>query len=534
MAGRSGGKGTGVQIKIVSLVAAALTGLATACAAAPPATDIKIAQGELQGALDGDVAIFKDIPFAAPPLGPLRWRAPQAAPAWQGVRDATDFGPACLQTGAQASRAPQSEDCLTLNVWTPAARPAGKLPVMVWIYGGGFVIGSAARYNGIEFARSGVVLVTINYRLGRLGFFAHPALAKTSPDGDLADFGLADQIAALKWVKANIGAFGGDPSNVTVFGESAGAMSVNFLLASPAAHGLFEKAISESGFARAPARPLAAAQQDGAAFAKTAGVAGDDSAAAAALRKLPAETFTASAPALVAADRIGPILDGVIAKENVPDAFAAGRQANVPLIAGGNSFEASLFGDILQKPDLVLARLGDKRDLAVKLYGDGDPGKAAANLTTLSQVIEPSRFQAREVAKAGAPAWLYYFSYLPAAIRTSAPGAGHGYEVAYVFDRLTKTDIHVPPGQRWLGVDLIPAATPEDEAIAKAVHAYWVAFAKTGKPGDAGGVDWPPVTSTADPVMEFGVGGPTVRLPFKKMQLDVLEGVANAHSGASF
>ena len=534
MAVRHSGKGTGVQFKIAGFLTAALMALATGCAAAAPTSDVKIAQGDLQGSVEGDIAIFKDIPYAAAPVGPLRWRAPQPGPAWQGVREATEFGPACLQTGAEASRAPQSEDCLTLNVWTPAARPDAKAPVMVWIHGGGFVIGTGARYNGVEFARSGVVLVTINYRLGRLGFFAHPALAKTSPDGDLANFGLADQIAALKWVRANIKAFGGDPANVTVFGESAGAMSVNFLLASPAARGLFERANSESGFARAPARALPAAEQDGMALAKTAGVSGDDAAAIAALRALPAETFTTSAPDLAADDRIGPILDGVIAKENVPDAFVAGRQAKVPLIVGGNSFEASLFGDILQKPDFILARLGDKRDQAVKLYGDGDEGKAAANLTTLSQVIEPNRFQARETVKAGAPAWLYYFSYLPAAIRASAPGAGHGYEIAYVFDRLTKTDIHVPPGQRWQGVELIPAATPEDEAIAKAMHAYWVAFAKTGKPGGAGGVEWPAVTASEDPVMEFGVGGPVVRASFKKLQLDVLESIADAHGGSSF
>jgi para-nitrobenzyl esterase len=532
MAAPDRGKGSGVQFRIASIVAAAFTALAAGwAAAAPPSADVKIAQGELQGVQDGDVAIFKDIPYAAPPVGPLRWRAPQPAPSWQGLREANEFGAACLQTGGMTLHVPQSEDCLTLNVWTPSAKPEAKLPVMVWIHGGGFVWGTGAQYNGIEFARSGVVIVTLNYRLGRMGFFAHPALAKAGPDGDLADFGLADQIAALKWVRANIRAFGGDPANVTIFGESAGAMSVNLLMTSPAAKGLFEKAISESGFARAPARPLAAAQQDGVTIAKAAGYAGDD---AAALRELPADAFMKAAPELTSEDRIGPILDGVIAKENVFEAFAAGHVAKVPLIVGGNSFEASLFPDIISKPDLVLARLGDKRDLAVKLYGDGDPGKAAGALTTLSQVIEPNRLQARSISKAGAPAWLYYFSYLPAAIRTTAPGAGHGYEIAYVFDRLTKTDIHVPPGQRWQGTDLIPAATPEDEAIAKAVHAYWVAFAKTGNPGDAGGVAWPAVSASGDPVMEFGVGGPAVRDPFKKLQLDVLETVATSHGGASF
>jgi len=530
------GKGPGVQVKFVGSLAAAAAVfvLAGACAAAELRPDQAIVgQGALSGAVEGDVAIFKNIPYAAPPVAELRWRAPQPAPSWQGVRDATAYGPTCIQTpGDASSRGPESEDCLTLNIWTPAARAGGKLPVMVWIHGGGFTGGAGSRYNGTQFAKDGVVLVTINYRLGRFGFFAHPALAKTSPDGELADFGLMDQIAALKWVKANIAAFGGDPSNVTVFGESAGAMSVNYLLTSPLARGLFEKAISESGFARTMGRPLAAADGDGVAFADTAGVKGDGPDAAAALRALPVATLARDPPSMTADNMIGPIIDGVVAKETVAQAFARGDQARVPAIFGGNSFEASLLPDVIKNPDVVLSRLGDKRAQAVALYGGGDPATAAANIVTLSQVIEPDRFEAREDARRRAPAWVYYFSYLPAVLRPQVPGAGHGWEIAYVFDRLTKVDIHVPPALRYGGVALIPAATPEDEAIAHAMHAYWVAFAKAGYPGSAGGPAWPAVAKDADPVMEFGVGGPAVRSDFKKLELDVFTALAAQRAGA--
>jgi para-nitrobenzyl esterase len=494
------------------------------------AQNVHIAQGELAGATADGAAIFKDIPYAAAPVGDLRWRAPQPPPRWSGARQASDFGPACIQAGAEAPHhGSQSEDCLTLNVWAPLK--ARDLPVMVWIHGGGFIFGTAAQYNGAAFARDGVVFVSLNYRLGRLGFFAHPALAKTSPDGDLANFGLADQIAALKWVRANIRAFGGDPRRVTIFGESAGAMSVNYLLSAPQARGLFQGAIAESGFARADGETLAAARKDGEAVAAKLGISGDGANDAAALRALPASALTATAPSILAANRIGPIIDGVIARETVTQAFANGDQAPVPAIFGGNSYEASLFPFLVDNPEPILARLGGRRDQAVALFGGGNAKTAAANMITLSQVIEPDRMQARADARRGVPAYTYYFSYLPAALRPEVIGAGHGGELAYVFDRLTKVTLHIPEGARYLGVAEIPAATPEDQAIATAMHADWVAFAKTGRPNGAGA--WPAETTTSDPVMEFGVGGPTVRPDFKKLQLDVLEAVSKA-GGASF
>ncbi|MGH7024984.1 MAG: carboxylesterase/lipase family protein [Caulobacteraceae bacterium] len=521
------------QVKLVkafALISAAALLASGACAQIPPAR-ASTRSGAVRGVIDDGIAIFRGIPYAAPPVGELRWRAPRPPAPWRDVRDATAAGPACPQSGyASSYRGSQSEDCLTLNVWTPANFSGASLPVMVWIHGGGFVAGSGARYNGSEFARDGVVLVTINYRLGRLGFFAHPALARTNPEGDLADFGLMDQVAALKWVRANIGGFGGDPANVTVFGESAGAMSVNYLLTSPMARGLFNKAIAESGFARAAGRPLAAAQSDGAAFAKTLGVAGDGPEAAKALRALPLEALARDVPDIAARNSIGPIIDGVVARETVVQAFARGDQARVPFIVGGNSFEASLLPGLLKHPDDVLDRLGAKRDQAVALFGGGDPAMAAANIVTLSQVIEPDRFEATQDLRAGVPAYVYYFSYLPASLRSDVVGAGHGWEIAYVFDRLTKVDIHLPPSEARVGSSIIPAATPADEAMARAVHAYWVAFAKTGNPDSAGGPAWP--ASGADgAVMEFGPDGPVVRPAFDKFKLDLFTAIADRNGG---
>jgi para-nitrobenzyl esterase len=522
-----------VRVKIVRLATiAAAVALSVPIAHAQAGPDqVLIKQGALKGSVEDGAVIFRGIPYAAPPVGDLRWRAPGPPAAWSGIRDATKPGPVCMQPGQPP--AAESEDCLSLNVWTPAVKPAKPLPVMVWIHGGGFTGGSGVRFNGTSFVRDGVVLVTLNYRLGRLGFFAHPALAGKDSDGPLADFGLMDQIAALKWVRANIGGFGGDPANVTIFGESAGAMSVNYLITSTAARGLFEKAISESGFARSAGTALELARIQGTAFAKANGITGEDTAAAAALRALPAENLVNNPPGILSTTRIGPIIDGVVARETVVQAFERGDQARVPAIFGGNSFEASLTLDVLKNPDRVLDRVGAHRDQAVALFGGGDPAKAAANIVTLSLVIEPDRFEARQDVKAGAPAWVYYFSYLPKAVRDQVPGAGHSWEIAYVFDRLTKVDIHVPPSQQFAGIAVIPAATPEDQSIASAMHAYWVAFAKTGRPDSAGGPEWPDVKPGSDPVMEFGVGGPAVRPEFKKLQLDIFTGLAERNGGAS-
>ncbi|HVY02724.1 MAG TPA: carboxylesterase family protein, partial [Caulobacterales bacterium] len=271
------------------IVAAALAFAPIGLAVAAPVEDVTIAQGALHGAIEGQSVSFKAIPFAAPPIGPLRWAPPQPAQKWDGVRDATHFSAECMQAAPPGANV--SEDCLYLNIWAPLARPKGKMAVMVWIHGGAYVGGAGGSpfYDGANIAKDGVVVVTINYRLGRLGFFAHPALAREHPDGPLGNYGLMDQIAALKWVKANIAKFGGDPNNVTIFGESAGGSSVNYLMISPAARGLFQKAISESGFGRLPAPSMDEVAAANIAYLKAKNV--PETVDAAGLRALPAETF---------------------------------------------------------------------------------------------------------------------------------------------------------------------------------------------------------------------------------------------------
>jgi para-nitrobenzyl esterase len=481
--------------------ALAATGWLLATAACAEPNVVRTQTGAVRGVEANGVLSFKGIPFASPPVGELRWRAPRPAKAWTGVRPAADFGPACIQMG-MSRYASTSEDCLTLNVFRPADAKA-KLPVMVWIYGGGFIQGASQRYDGSNLARRGVEVVTLNYRLGRLGFFAHPALTKA---GEGADFGFLDQIAALKWVRANIARFGGDPANVTIFGESAGAISVNYLMTSPLAKGLFVKAISESGFGRTGGKTLSAAQAVGSDFAKAQGISGDGPEAAAALRALPVAALEAPVDGLTRPDSPGPIIDGVVATEPVPAAFAAGHQAKIPYLVGGNSFEVSLFPTMTAHPDAVLDKLGPSAGPAVGLWGDGDKTKAVAAMMTQAMIIEPDRFLARQQVKAGAPAYVYYFSYVPEAARAESLGAPHGAEVRYVFG-------------------LFENPTPADKAISDAMEAYWTAFAKTGAPGGA----WTAAGTNGDPVMEFGADGANLRTGFKTLQLDLLARRAEAN-----
>ena len=496
------------------------------------AAPVHTAQGDVAGVTSGAVESFKGIPFAAPPVGDLRWKPPGPAPIWKGVRSAEAFGPVCMQ-GRRGPPGPMSEDCLTLNVWRPAgATPKDKLPVMVWIYGGAFIYGAGSFpfYDGASFARDGVVLVTFNYRLGRFGFFAHPAL--DAGKGAVANYGLMDQIAALRWVKTNIAAFGGDPKNVTVFGESAGAISVNYLMVSPAAKGLFAKAIAESGFGRSTPRALKgdarSAEAIGQAFAEAHGVKGDDAAAAAALRALPADVLNAPYSGLSDPGIAGPVMDGQILDSGIAEAFAKGDEAHVPYLEGGNSYEASLFPQVAQFPDPVIARAGDPA--AVKAaYGDQPPAEVARELTTDTMITEPDRFLARQMARQGLPAFVYHFSYVPAAARAATFGAAHGSEITYVFQTLPKQALS------YGGRD-IPAATPDDQKVSDAMHAYWVAFAKTGDPDSAGGPVWPRYTEAGDELIEFGADGVNVRQGFAKARLDLIEAArdkaAATHSGA--
>jgi len=518
--------------KIVAGVAVALAVAASARAA----ETVRLAQGVLHGQTAGSVTSFKGVPFAAPPVGELRWRPPAPPLAWTGVREARAYGAACMQMSAPRPGAPptaQSEDCLYLNVWAPAsAQPGRKLPVMVWIHGGSFTggAGSIPFYDGTRFAERGVVLVTVNYRLGRLGFFAHPALTAEAPNGPLGNYGIMDNIAALKWVQANIAAFGGDPGNVTAFGESAGGILVNFLMTAPEAKGLFQKAISQSGFGRSPGVPIRGeaartGEKVGLAYAASVGIDGAGLAAAQALRALSAEQLSSPAGGIGAQGQPGPMVDGVVIPEPPPEAFAEGREARIPYIAGGNSWEASLFPQTARDPEATLVRLGPARAQIMEAYG-GDPAAVAQDLVTETAVIEPNRHLARLHSRNGQRAWTYYFSYVPAAQRSEARGTTHGGEIPYVFNNLR--DEPVTFGGRTL-----PAATPEDRKIAEAAIAYWVAFAKRSDPARAGGPAWPAYTPENDAVLEFGADGVQVRPTFHKATLDLVEQLADVQARAS-
>jgi para-nitrobenzyl esterase len=514
--------------RVLAAASAALSLLALG-APARAADTVHVAQGTLHGATAGGVSSFKGVPFAAPPTGELRWRPPAAAKTWTGVRDATAYGPACMQMmqARAGGTTNQSEDCLYLNVWAPAsARPGSRLPVMVWIHGGAFIggAGSSPFYDGTHFAERGVVLVTVNYRLGRLGFFAHPALTAETPKGPLGDYGIMDNIAALKWVQANIASFGGDPSNVTIFGESAGGILVNFLMTAPDARGLFAKAISESGFGRSAGLPIRGeaprtGEKIGETFATSQGITGSGAEAAKALRALSAAALSAPVTGLSDPGIPSPMIDGVLIPEPPPAVFAAGHEAKVPYIAGGNSWEASLFPNTAKEPEPVLARLGPARAAIVAAYG-GDPASVAQDLTTESTVIEPDRHLARLHAAHGQKAWTYYFSYVPAAQRAEVHGLNHGGEIVYVFDTLRDQPVS-------FAGRTLPAATPEDHRIAEAALAYWVAFAKTGDPGSAGGPGWPQA-EPGDNVLEFGADGVHPRPDFHRTTLDIAEKIAGA------
>jgi len=387
--------------KMMPLIAALAALVSTGSAHAELATT-KVESGVLSGQASGDIAVYRDVPYAAPPIGALRWKPPQRPLPWTGAKDGSANGPSCMQVmnpggrpnGGGAS-GPVSEDCLTVNVFAP--KGATHAPVMVWIHGGANVFGAGSIYDGSQFAKDGIVYIAINYRMGPFGFFAHPALTKeASASQPLANYALMDQIAALKWVKRNAKAFGGDPDNVTVFGESAGAIDIVALLGTPAAEGLFNRAIMESNIGWGGAQPLAKQEANGAAIATNLGLAGTT-------------------------------IDGRMITRSAYDAFAAGRGQDVPIIIGTNSFEASL-----------IARLPGVTPQAETDFVNGQAGA-------------PARWIAGRFNAKGSPAWLYFFSYVKSADRATAPGAAHASEIPYVYD--------------WFGPFGPPSAEDKTEAV---------------------------------------------------------------------
>lgn len=458
---------------------------------------VTVAQGRLAGTNDGGLRVFKNIPYALPPVGERRWRAPEPPASWTGTRDAAAFGPSCVQPPVPPASvyydppAAMSEDCLTLNVWTPAE--AARAPVIVWIHGGSLRIGGAAEptYDGAAFARRGIVFVSINYRLGVLGYLAHPALSAESPDHVSGNYGLLDQIAALRWVRDNVASFGGDPGNVTVMGESAGALSVTYLLVSPPARGLFQKAIVESTNLRAmpelarAAHGMPSGEEIGTALA--AAVGADDLAA---LRAMDAEAVTLAAQRA----RFVPqgVIDGRVLPRQLPDAFDAGEMARVPLLTGFTAGEMRsglvplppLPADAAAYGAMVRARYGELTPAFLALYPASDMRESL--LAALRDAVFgwSSERMVRQYAAAGLPAYLYLFDHCDAASRARDYCAFHASELPYVFGQTGPNGALAPNWPRPDGA--------EDAALSEAMTDYWTSFARTGNPNGTGRPVWAP------------------------------------------
>jgi len=489
-------------------------------AAAPVSAQVKTDAGVVEGttSVDGKVRTFLGIPYAAPPVGVLRWKAPQPVVPWTGVRKASSFGARCTQGRIfddMIFRDEMSEDCLYLNVWTPAPPSGGKLPVMVWIYGGGFQAGSASepRQDGAALARKGVVVVSMNYRMGVFGYFAHPELTKASNTHASGNQGLLDQVAALKWVQKNIDAFGGDPGNVLIFGESAGSFAVSAHMASPVSRGLFQKAIGESGaYLGGPSGPLgpkslAASEEAGTKFATALGATSLD----ALLAKSADEVLKASV-ARPASEWFAPSIDGYMLTEDPYITFTTGRQAHVPLLAGWNEDEGRA-GVVLAKDKVTAAsftaqakeRYKDAADAYLKVYPASSDEEAVESAAAFSgdMFIGYGTWKWIDVhARTGqAPVYRYLWERdrpIPAdqkvngVVATSKDiGARHAGEIEYVFGAL-KSDVKAP----WEDVDV---------AISDQMMTFWSNFAKTGNPSGEGVPAWPAYSAaTGYQVMHIG------------------------------
>jgi para-nitrobenzyl esterase len=455
-------------------------GSVLAVAAVVPAAipdPVKLDTGLVSGipATSADVRIFKGIPFAAPPVGNLRWRAPQPAAHWEGVRKADQFGPRCMQGGGPGGQ-PMSEDCLYLNVWSSAASAQERRPVMVWSYGGAFTggAGSTPGYDGEALARKGVIVVTYNYRVGPFGWFSHPELTRESGHNASGNYGLMDLTAALQWVQKNIKEFGGDPQRVTIFGESAGGALVAAMVGSPEGKGLFQRAISESaswmGTRMAPMMTLREAEDAGARVATTLGAKTLTD-----LRAVPAEQLQKDGRGT------RPMVDGWYVREDLSTTFAQGRQKNVDVLAGSNKDEGTFafFGlgkvNAEQFASQSRERFGDLAGTYLKLYPAGSD--AEAHTSELTAFRDELSWQMRTWAALQAMrarAYVYYFTHEPP-VAASQPnrGASHTTEIPYVFNI---------PGRLW---------TDADRTLADTMSSYWVNFAVTGDPNGKGLPPWP-------------------------------------------
>jgi para-nitrobenzyl esterase len=492
---------------------------------------VHVEGGEIRGeSIDVNgtkVRTFRGIPFAAPPIGDLRWRPPQPVKPWEGVRQSVAFAPACLQPldlsyGHVFKQ--QSEDCLYLNVWTASKDDAEKKPVMVWIHGGGNTIGGASApfYDGRYFAVNGVVLVSIQYRLGVLGYLAHPALTDEAKQRDgrptSGNYGLMDQIAALKWVQANIAKFGGDKDCVTVFGESAGAANITFLMASSVAKGLFHRAIAESGhfgentllLDRDSGRTNKSAHRNGIDFARKLGIIGEDAQAIKSLRELPAEKILSVSVSITSGlgsgtagerpFRFGPVVDGYILPLPPDEVWASGQMHRIPFIAGSLLDDGSVFSRANPIKGIIGYQLtlrmiyGSESARAMEIFpakNNEEVGAAVHRLLTMMAFRAPARRLVRWIEAAGGDSWLYHFSRNPRVGKTAREGVYHGLEVPYVFNTLSAL------------------VGETDRAIAKDMLQRWVTFAKYGDPDGKKDIAnqispfWPRYRKVADEHLEF-------------------------------
>ena len=460
---------------------------------------VKVQEGRIQGTLENGLTVYKGIPFAAPPVGDLRWKAPQPAVKWDGVKQATKYAPAAFQGGNPPSG--KSEDCLYLNIWTPAKSAKDKIPVLVWIYGGGFSFGSTAEpgYNGEKLAKKGVMLVSIAYRVGQLGFLAHPELSSENQNHVSGNYGILDQIAGLKWIQKNIAAFGGDPKKVTIFGESAGGISVSMLCASPLAKGLFQGAISESGGSFGPTRAktfpgenmktLKQAEADGIAYAQKVGVS-----SIAELRKMEADKL----PMGMGMGGGWPITDGVVIPDDQHKLYEAGKYNDVPVLIGYNSDEGASFSREKTPEEYfagVKARYGKFADDLIKAYpaAENSVPKTARDLARDAAFGWHTWSWARLQSQTGkSKVFLYYFDQHPDFPKESPRygyGSPHGQEVGYVFMNLDTSN---------------PQTTKSDLEISEAMGTYWTNFAKYGDPNGSGVPIWPAFSDKTPDVMYLG------------------------------
>lgn len=503
------------HLRNAALMAMAL-GAAAPLAAASAAPHVTIAQGALIGKEAQGVDAFLGIPFAAPPTGANRWRAPQPAQGWKAPRDAAHFGASCWQPVDKRGFGPWSheyvvqdevsEDCLFLNVWRPAQRAEAKLPVLVWIHGGGFSSGSGSVpiYDGAKLAARGAIVVTINYRIGVLGFLAHPDLTREAKGAPPANFGLQDQIAALRWLRDNVAAFGGDPARITIAGQSAGSMSVHDLVASPMAHGLFRGAIAQSGLPTGPmtGKPLAAAEADGVEFAHARGA---DSLAA--LRALtPAQLNAGQGPGL----RFAPVVDGVLLPASVPDLMARGAFNDVPMIVGQTVDD----GVSLAPPQPVsetayrtylTQTYGAMADRFAALYPatDNAARQAAMDSAHLDRGLASLwQWGQDRLTKGKAPIWAYLFSHVEPGPESARWKVFHSSEIPYVFDTM-----HTSPERGF---------TAKDREVSLEISEYWLNFVKYGTPNAPGAAakaapQWPQMT-LPNPTM-LNIGDATKAVP---------------------